>query len=70
MITSSNGSCINGCTCFILEEAHTNARFISCDGHQFYAFKGWGVDHEVEGVGYIEMQHRLHRHYQGAEISN
>ena len=37
------------------EEAHTNERFISCDGHQLYAFKGLGVDLEVEGVRYIEM---------------
>ena len=42
-----------GCTyCFIHEEAHTNVRFISCDGHQLYEH---GVDHEVEGVRYIEM---------------
>ena len=38
-----------------LVEAHTNERFISCDGHQLYAFKGWGVDLEVEDVCYIEM---------------
>ena len=26
-----------GCTyCFIQEEAHTNVRFLSCDGHQLY----------------------------------
>ena len=26
-----------GCTyCFIHEEAHTNVRFLSCDGHQLY----------------------------------
>ena len=42
-----------GCTyCFIHEEAHTNVRFISCDGHQRYER---GVDLEVEGVRYIEM---------------
>ena len=36
------------CTyCFIHEEAHTNVRFISCDGHQLYER---GVDLEVEGV--------------------
>ena len=36
---------------------HTNERFISCDGHQLYAFTGRGVDLEVEGVRYnnIEM---------------
>ena len=34
------------------EEAHTNVRFISCDGHQLYER---GVDLEVEGVRYIEM---------------
>ena len=39
-----------GCTyCFIHEEAHTNVRF---DGHRLYER---GVDHEVEGVRYIEM---------------
>ena len=38
--------------CFIHEEAHTNVRFISCDGHQLYER---GVDLEVEGVRYIEM---------------
>ena len=32
------------------EEAHTNKRFVSCDGHQLYDFKGRGVDLEVEGV--------------------
>ena len=37
-----------GCTyCFIHEEAHTNVRFLSCDGHQLYEL---GVDLEVEGV--------------------
>ena len=36
------------------EEAHTNVRFISCDG-QLYDFKERGVDLEVEGVRYIEM---------------
>ena len=42
-----------GCTyCFIHEEAHTNVRFISCDGHQLYER---GVGLEVEGVRYIEM---------------
>ena len=42
-----------GCTCcFIHEQAHTNARFLSCDGHQLYER---GVDLEVEGVHYIEM---------------
>ena len=44
-----------GCTyCFIHEEAHTNVRFISCDGHQLYEC---GVDLEVEGVRYIEIHH-------------
>ena len=43
-----------GCTyCFIHEQAHTNVRFLSCDGHQLYEH---GVDLEVEGVYYIEMQ--------------
>ena len=42
-----------GCTyCFIHEEAHTNVRFLSSDGHQLYER---GVDLEVEGVRYIEM---------------
>ena len=51
-----------GCTyCFIHEEAHTNVRFLSCDGHQLYEL---GVDLEVEGVRYIEM------HRGPAEISN
>ena len=40
---------------FIHKEAHTNVRFISCDGHQLYDFKERGVDLEVEGVRYIEM---------------
>ena len=39
--------------CFIHEVAHTNVRFISCAGHQLYER---GVDLEVEGVCYIEMQ--------------
>ena len=58
--------------CFIREEAHTNVRFISCDGHQLYDFKERGVDLEVEGVHYIEMHRGLHtaRLLQGAEISN
>ena len=37
------------------EEAHTNVRFISCDGHQLYDFKVRCVDLEVEGMRYIEM---------------
>ena len=37
---------------FIHEEAYTNVRFLSCDGHQLYER---GVDLEVEGVRYIEM---------------
>ena len=57
------------------EEAHTNESFIYCDGHQLYAFKGLGVDLEVEGVRYIEMYrgpaaHVQARLLQGAEISN
>ena len=64
-----------GCTyCFIHEEAHTNVRFISCDGHQLYDFKERGVNIEVEGVHYIEMYCRPHTYWarllQGAEISN
>ena len=43
----------DGCTYrFIHEEAHTNVRFLSCDGHQLYER---GVDLEAEGVRYIEM---------------
>ena len=56
------------------EEAHTNVRFISCDGHQLYAFKERGVDLEVEGVHYIEMHRGPYTYWarllQGAEISN
>ena len=59
---------------FIHEEAHTNVRFISCDGHQLYDFKERGVDLEVEGLRYIEMHHRPHTYWarllQGAYISN
>ena len=59
---------------FICKEAHTNVRFISCDGHQLYDFKERGVDSEVEGMRYIEMhrgpQTYLARLLQGAEISN
>ena len=52
---------MKGCTyCFIREEAHTNERFISCDGHKLYAFKWRGVNLEVEGVPYIEMHRGLH----------
>ena len=44
-----------GCTyCFIHEEAHTNVRFLSCDGHQLYEL-GVDLEVEVEGVRYIEM---------------
>ena len=42
------------------EEAHTNECFISCDGHQLYAFKGRIVHLEVEGVSYIEMHREPH----------
>ena len=31
------------------------------NGHQLYAFKGQGVDLEVEGVRYVEMHRGLHR---------
>ena len=42
-----------GCTyCFLHEEAYTNVRFLSCDGHQLYER---GVDLEVRGVRYIEI---------------
>ena len=49
--------------CFIQEEAHTNVRFISCDGHQLYDFKERGVDLEVEGVRYIEMHRGPNTYY-------
>ena len=39
---------------FIHEEAHTNVRFLSCDGHQLYE-RGVYLAIEVEGVRYIEM---------------
>ena len=61
--------------CFIHEEAHTNVRFISCDGHQLYDFRERGVDLEVEGMRYIEIHRRPAATYwvrllQEAEISN
>ena len=31
-LRASHGSHMKGCTCFIHKEAHTNERFISCDG--------------------------------------
>ena len=43
---------MKGCTCFIHEEVHTHH---ICNGYQLYAFKGWEVDLEVEGMHYIEM---------------
>ena len=46
-----------------------NERFISCDGHQLYAFKGLGVDPEVEGVRYIEMHRGPTAHVLGAPTS-
>ena len=60
-LRASHCSHTKGCTCFI-REAHTNERFISCDGHQLYAFKWRGVDLEVEGVCYniIEMHRGPH----------
>ena len=39
---------------------HTHERFISCDGHQLYAYKGRDVNLEVEGVRYIEMHRGPH----------
>ena len=73
-LQASHGSRMNGCTyCFIREKAHTKVHFISCDGHQLYAFKECGVDLEVEGMRYIEMHHGPHMYWarllQGAEIS-
>ena len=59
---------------FYTQKGQTNVRFISCDGHQLYYFKERGVDLEVEGVRYIEMNRGPHtyrvRLLQGAEISN
>ena len=48
----------------LYEEAHTNVRFISCDGHQLLGdlllgHQLRGVDLEVEGVRYIEMHRGL-----------
>ena len=58
---ASHGSHMKGCTkCFIQVEAHANERFISCDGHQLYAFKGRGVDLKVEGMRYIETHRGPH----------
>ena len=54
-LRASHGSDMKVAQCFMNEEAHTNVRFISCDGHQLYDFKVRGVDLEVEGVRYIEM---------------
>ena len=48
---------------------HTNERFISCDGHQLYAFKGLGVDLEVEGMHYIEMHRGPATHVLGPPSS-
>ena len=65
---------MKGYTCFIREEAHTNERFISCDEHQLYAFKGRVIDLEVEGVHYIKMHRGPHTYWtrllRGVEISN
>ena len=41
-----------GCTYCFINEAHTNVRFLSCDGYQLYER---AVDLEVEGVHYIQM---------------
>ena len=47
------------------KSTHKNERFISCAGHQLSAFKGHGVDLEVEGVRYIEMHHGPAAHVLG-----
>ena len=47
------------------EEAHTNEQFISYDEHQLNAFKGRGVDLEVEGMRYIEMNRGPHTYMLG-----
>ena len=52
---ASHGSHMKGFTCFIHEEAHTNERFISCDGRQLYAFNGCGVDLVEEGMRYRDI---------------
>ena len=51
-LRTSHGIHMKAAHCFIHEQAHTNVRFLSCDGHQLYER---GVDLEVEGVRYIEM---------------
>ena len=53
--TSRSSLLIESTDSMIHEEAHTNVRFISCDGHQLYNVKERCVDLEVEGVRYIEM---------------
>ena len=60
---------------FYTRRSTNNVRFISCDGHQLYAFKERGEDLEVEGVSYIEIiAGQRHTYWarllQGAEISN
>ena len=73
-LPASHGSFLKGCLCFMHEEAQTNVRFISCDGHQPYAFKERGEDVVVGGVRYIEMHRGPHTYWarllQRAEISN
>ena len=48
-LRASHCSHMKGAHNVLYEEAHTNERFISCDGqsHQLYAFKGLGVDLDV-----------------------
>ena len=41
-------------------------RFISCNGHQLYAFKGHGVDHEIEGIRYIDIHRGPHTYWAGS----
>ena len=74
-LLASHGSHMKAAHNVIHEEAHTNVRFISCDGHQLYDFKERGVIIlEVEGVRYIEMHRGPYtfwaRLLQGAEIAN
>ena len=62
-----------GCICFIHEEAHTNVRFIPCDGHQLYdqgvwcksRSRGRALYRDASRAAYV-----LGPPLQGTEISN
>ena len=45
------------------KHTQTNASYPVMDNSCIYAFKGWGVDLEVEGVRYIEMHRGPHTCY-------